>query len=156
MRDTVPSIVLVTHTEPAPAATPLVPLARAATRLGLSELLVKDEGRLPTGSFKARGIAMAVSIAKALGVTRIAMPTNGNAGAALAADRVGHEALAVVDVPDVDLLVLGHAGGVEQVFVDGAGAFVVQFAVGDRDTVDLGLEQSAEHGLRLFLSNTEG
>jgi threonine synthase len=65
--------------------TPLVPLARLASRLGLKELLVKDEGRLPTGSFKARGMVMAVSMAKELGVRRIAMPTNGNAGAALAA-----------------------------------------------------------------------
>jgi threonine synthase len=50
-----------------------------------SDLWVKDEGRLPTGSFKARGLCMAVSMAKELGVTRMAMPTNGNAGAALAA-----------------------------------------------------------------------
>ena len=48
-------------------------------------MLVKDEGRLPTGSFKARGLAVAVSMARRFGVTRIAMPTNGNAGAALAA-----------------------------------------------------------------------
>ncbi len=61
--------------------TPLVPL----TRTGGPRLLVKDEGRLPTGSFKARGLAMAVTMAKHFGVTRIAMPTNGNAGAALAA-----------------------------------------------------------------------
>ncbi len=46
---------------------------------------MKDEGRLPTGSFKARGLVMAVSMAKALGITHMAMPTNGNAGAALAA-----------------------------------------------------------------------
>jgi hypothetical protein len=50
----------------------------------------------------------------------------------------------------VDLLVLGHAGGVEQVFVDGTGAFVVQFAVGDGDTVDLGLEEGAEHGVKVL------
>ncbi len=49
------------------------------------EILVKDEGRLPTGSFKARGIALAVSMAKELGLSHLAMPTNGNAGAALAA-----------------------------------------------------------------------
>lgn len=49
------------------------------------ELWVKDEGRLPTGSFKARGLCMAVSMARALGVRRMAMPSNGNAGAALAA-----------------------------------------------------------------------
>jgi threonine synthase len=46
---------------------------------------VKDEGRLPTGSFKARGLALAVSMGKALGIKHMAMPTNGNAGAALAA-----------------------------------------------------------------------
>lgn len=68
-------------------ATPLIPLPSLAKKYGAqaSNLLVKDEGRLPTGSFKARGLVMAVSMAKALGVTKIAMPTNGNAGAALAA-----------------------------------------------------------------------
>jgi threonine synthase len=65
--------------------TPLVPLPSMASELGVGEILVKDEGRLPTGSFKARGIAMAVSMAKELGITSLAMPTNGNAGAALAA-----------------------------------------------------------------------
>ena len=62
------------------AMTPLLPFES----LG-GDVWVKDEGRLPTGSFKARGLAMAVSMAKELGVTRMAMPTNGNAGAALAA-----------------------------------------------------------------------
>jgi threonine synthase len=77
------------------AATPLVTLPRTAQQSGGSELIVKDEGRLPTGSFKARGIAMAVAMAKGFGVTRIAMPTNGNAGAALAAyaARAGIEAI---------------------------------------------------------------
>ncbi|MGE0179857.1 MAG: threonine synthase [Sphingomonas sp.] len=89
------------------ATTPLVPLPRAAARIGLAELLVKDEGRLPTGSFKARGIAMAVSMAKALGVTKIAMPTNGNAGAALAAyaARAGIEAIVLCpdDTPEINV-----------------------------------------------------
>ncbi|AWU97031.1 threonine synthase (plasmid) [Azospirillum ramasamyi] len=67
------------------AVTPLVPLSRLAKKLGAAELLVKDEGRLPTGSFKARGLVMAVSMAKSFGITHMAMPTNGNAGAALAA-----------------------------------------------------------------------
>ncbi|KAA0596313.1 threonine synthase [Azospirillum lipoferum] len=67
------------------AVTPLVPLNRLAKRLGTAELLVKDEGRLPTGSFKARGLVMAVSMAKSFGIKHMAMPTNGNAGAALAA-----------------------------------------------------------------------
>jgi threonine synthase len=68
------------------AMTPVVPLGNCAAQLGVpGNILVKDEGRLPTGSFKARGLAMAVSMAKELGVTKCAMPTNGNAGAALAA-----------------------------------------------------------------------
>jgi threonine synthase len=61
--------------------TPLVPLAR----LHDGRVIVKDEGRLPTGSFKARGLALAVAMAKALGLEHLAMPTNGNAGAAMAA-----------------------------------------------------------------------
>jgi len=65
--------------------TPVISLPRTAARAGATDLLVKDEGRLPTGSFKARGLAMAVSMAKHFGIERIAMPTNGNAGAALAA-----------------------------------------------------------------------
>ncbi len=65
--------------------TPLIPLPTVERRLGCAEILVKDEGRLPTGSFKGRGMAVAVSMAKALGVTRIAIPTAGNAGAGLAA-----------------------------------------------------------------------
>ncbi|HVM37645.1 MAG TPA: threonine synthase [Sphingomicrobium sp.] len=77
--------------------TPILALDRTAARAGASRLLVKDEGRLPTGSFKARGLAMAVTMARHLGVTRIAMPTNGNAGAALAAyaARAGIEALVI-------------------------------------------------------------
>ena len=67
------------------AMTPLVALPKMAQKLGGGELLVKDEGRLPTGSFKARGLVMAVSMAKAFGIKHMAMPTNGNAGAALAA-----------------------------------------------------------------------
>ena len=63
-------------------ATPLISLPKLAKKLGGGEIIVKDEGRLPTGSFKARGLVMAVSMAKALGVKHMAMPTNGNAGAA--------------------------------------------------------------------------
>jgi threonine synthase len=65
--------------------TPIVRMPRLSQKLGGGEILVKDEGRLPTGSFKARGLVMAVSMAKALGIKHMAMPTNGNAGAALAA-----------------------------------------------------------------------
>ena len=87
--------------------TPLVPLARLAATLGAGEVLVKDEGRLPTGSFKARGLCLAVCMAKELGVTRVAMPTNGNAGAALAAyaSRAGIESYVFcpADTPEVNV-----------------------------------------------------
>jgi threonine synthase len=63
---------------PGEIATPLIRLSRLEPAGGM--LQVKDEGRLPTGSFKARGPRMAVSMAKELGVMRIAMPTAGNAG----------------------------------------------------------------------------
>jgi threonine synthase len=63
--------------------TPLIRLGRLAPAGG--ELLVKDEGRLPTGSFKARGLALAVAMAKELGLEHLAMPTAGNAGSAMAA-----------------------------------------------------------------------
>src|SRR5436190_515326 len=63
--------------------TPLI--SAPSLRAGSGELFIKDEGRLPTGSFKARGLCLAVSMAKELGVTRMAIPTNGNAGAAMAA-----------------------------------------------------------------------
>lgn len=65
--------------------TPILPLTRLSKRAGVRTLMVKDEGRLPTGSFKARGLAMAVSMAKHFGTQAMALPTNGNAGAALAA-----------------------------------------------------------------------
>ncbi len=86
-------------------ATPLVPLARSKT--GGGEVLVKDEGRLPTGSFKARGLVMAVSMAKAFGIGHLAMPSNGNAGAALAAyaSRAGMRATVFCpeDTPEINL-----------------------------------------------------
>ena len=65
--------------------TPLLPVPRLGARLDLAEVWVKDESVNPTGSFKARGLAVAVSMARALGATRLAIPTAGNAGLALAA-----------------------------------------------------------------------
>ena len=65
--------------------TPLLPATRLGERLGLPRLFVKDESGNPTGSFKARGLAMAVSMAKALGATEVCLPSAGNAGSALAA-----------------------------------------------------------------------
>ena len=65
--------------------TPLIHAKRLGARLGVSEVWVKDESRLPTGSFKARGLAMAVSKAKSLGLKALAIPSAGNAATALAA-----------------------------------------------------------------------
>jgi threonine synthase len=65
--------------------TPLLPAPRLGERMGLPRLFVKDESGNPTGSFKARGLAMAVSMAKALGATEVCLPSAGNAGSALAA-----------------------------------------------------------------------
>src|SRR6185312_8265660 len=65
--------------------TPLLRLGRTGARLGLDELWVKDEGANPTGSFKARGLAAAVTRAAAAGAERFVLPTAGNAGVAAAA-----------------------------------------------------------------------
>ena len=88
--------------------TPLVELGNIQRANGISgQILVKDEGHLPTGSFKARGLCMAVCMAKELGVKRMAMPTNGNAGSALAAycSRAGIEAYVFCpeDTPEVNV-----------------------------------------------------
>ncbi len=95
--------------------TPLVPLEATGRRHGTRPPLVKDEGRLPTGSFKARGLAMAVSMAKHFGVTRIAMPTNGNAGAALAAygARAGIETIVIcpAETPAINIAEAAAHGG---------------------------------------------
>ncbi len=65
--------------------TPLLKADRLGAQLGLSNLYIKDEGTNPTGSFKARGMAVAVSMAKELGVRKLAVPSAGNAAGALAA-----------------------------------------------------------------------
>jgi len=65
--------------------TPLLSARRLGSRLGLPRLIIKDEGGNPTGSFKARGLAVAVSVAKSLGATDVCLPSAGNAGSALAA-----------------------------------------------------------------------
>lgn len=116
-------------------ATPMVGLEKAAARIGIGELLVKDEGRLPTGSFKARGLVMAVSMAKALGVTKIAMPTNGNAGAALAAyaSRAGIETVVLcpADTPEINVREIAMQGArVYRVdgLIDECGAIVAEGA----------------------------
>jgi threonine synthase len=85
--------------------TPLLPVARYGERIGLPRLLMKDEGLIPTGSFKARGAAVGVSRAAELGLRRLALPSNGNAGAAWAlyAARAGLAATVAMprDAPDI-------------------------------------------------------
>ena len=92
--------------------TPLIRLGRLEQ--GPGQLIVKDEGRLPTGSFKARGLCMAVSMAKELGINRVAMPTNGNAGAALAAyaSRANMEAFVFCpeDTPEINVREIAAQG----------------------------------------------
>ena len=107
--------------------TPLIALTRIAAHLGArGEVLIKDEGRLPTGSFKARGLALAVSMAKELGVTAMAMPSNGNAGAAMAAycSRVGIKSYVFCpeDTPAVNI---------REIAMQGAEVFLVNGLIDD-------------------------
>jgi threonine synthase len=146
--------------------TPLVPIPAS----GGARVLVKDEGRLPTGSFKARGLVMAVAMAKELGVTRIAMPTNGNAGAALAAyaSRCGIETIVFCpeDTPEVNVREIAMQGArVWRVngLIDDCGAIVAKGAAEGRwfdfstlkepyrieGKKTMGLELAAQMGWRL-------
>ena len=64
---------------------PLLPCPRLASTLQMDQLWIKDESQLPTGSFKSRGLAMAITMAQSFGIRRVALPTAGNAGGAAAA-----------------------------------------------------------------------
>ena len=94
--------------------TPILPVNRLGTEFGLENLLIKDESRLPTGSFKARGMAMAVTMAKEFGIQRLAAPTAGNAGGALAAyaARAGIESWVFMpeDTPHINQMECNLAG----------------------------------------------
>src|SRR6266567_476198 len=85
---------------------PLLPCERLGRKLGLDNLWIKDESQLPTGTFKSRGMALAITMAKRLGVKRVALPTAGNAGGAAAAyaARAGLECFVFmpVDTPAVN------------------------------------------------------
>jgi len=84
------------------------PLIKLQPQMGLDNIWVKDDSQIPTGSFKARGLAMAVSKAHELGVSKVAIPTAGNAGGALAAYaiRAGMECFIFMpkDVPNINYL----------------------------------------------------
>jgi threonine synthase len=102
--------------------TPLLPAPRLGRRFGLDRLLVKDEGRNPTGSFKARGLGMAVARAKELGATAVAIPSAGNAAAAMAAyaARAGLPALVAMPVETpATIQAECHAYGARVILVDG-------------------------------------
>jgi threonine synthase len=80
--------------------TPLLATPRVGAQLGLPGLLMKDEGRNPTGSFKARGLGAAVARARELGVQAIALPSAGNAAAAASAYAARGGLGAVVFMPE--------------------------------------------------------
>ena len=92
--------------------TPVISVPRL--QAGTGPLFIKDEGRLPTGSFKARGLCLAVSMAKELKLKRLALPTNGNAGAAMAAyaTRAGIEAFVFCpdDTPEINVREIAAQG----------------------------------------------
>jgi len=94
--------------------TPLLRCDRLGRRLGLDNLFIKDESQLPTGSFKSRGQAIAITMAREFGITRVAIPTAGNAGGALAAyaARAGIEAYVFMpaDTPAVNQFEASLAG----------------------------------------------
>ena len=103
--------------------TPLVHAARLSEKLGLPNLYFKDESRNPTGSFKARGLSVALSMARELGIKKVAIPSAGNAAGALAAyaGRAGLEAAVFMpeDTPLANRLECALLGA-EVVFVPGS------------------------------------
>jgi threonine synthase len=106
--------------------TPLIPCPRLGRELGLSRLAIKDESQLPTASFKSRGMTLAVSMACYFGLKRLAIPTAGNAGGALAAygARAGMEVYVFMpeDTPQINQL---------EAFLCGAKVFLVNGLITD-------------------------
>jgi threonine synthase len=105
---------------------PLLPCPRLGAALGVPRLLIKDESQLPTGSFKSRGMTVAVSMAKHFGLTRLAIPTAGNAGGALAAygARAGMDVFVFMpqDTPIINQL---------EAYLAGAKVFLVNGLIND-------------------------
>jgi threonine synthase len=115
--------------------TPLLPLPRVGSAIGVPGLLMKDESLLPTGSFKARGAAIGVSRARELGIEAVVLPTNGNAGAAWSAyaARAGMRALVLMPVaaPQVvkdECATLGASLRLVDGLIDDAGAIAGRLA----------------------------
>jgi threonine synthase len=106
--------------------TPVLETKRLAAEFGLKDLFIKDESRLPTGSFKARGMAMAITMANEFGIKRVACPTAGNAGGAMAAyaARAGMEAYVFMpeDTPAINK---------KECYLSGAKTFLVNGLITD-------------------------
>ena len=102
--------------------TPLLHLSNLGHTLGLTNLFLKDESQNPTGTFKARGLAAAVSKAKELGIKKVIIPTAGNAGGAMAAyaARAGLEAFIYMpnDTPHANIIESRMAGA-QVILMDG-------------------------------------
>ncbi len=106
--------------------TPLLHLKRLGGEIGLDHLYLKDEGIIPTGTFKARGAAVGVSRAKELGVKVLAMPTNGNAGAAWAVYAAAAGIQSVIVMPkDAPPIPRGECA------ISGASLFLVNGLISD-------------------------
>ena len=106
--------------------TPILQCKRLASNFGMENLWVKDESRLPTGSFKARGMVMALSMANEFGIKKVACPTAGNAGGAMAAyaARAGMEAYVFMpdDTPSINK---------KECYLAGAKTFLVNGLIND-------------------------
>ena len=119
--------------------TPLLPLHRLGSQLGLRHLYLKEEGYNPTGTFKARGLAMAVSKAKELGLHKLAIPTAGNAGSAMAAYAAAAGLEAYVFAPDDTPPMI-----VQECMILGAHVYVIKGLINDAGRIVQ--EGQAEHG----------
>ncbi|HEV7223790.1 MAG TPA: threonine synthase [Pirellulales bacterium] len=101
---------------------PLLPCPRLGGEFKLSNLWIKDESQLPTGSFKSRGLGMAITMARQFGIRRVAIPTAGNAGGAMAAyaARAGMEAFVFMpaDTPAINQYEC-HLAGAKTFLVNG-------------------------------------
>jgi len=106
--------------------TPVLEAKRLAAEFGVQHLYIKDESRLPTGSFKARGMTMAISMANEFGIKKVAVPTAGNAGGAMAAyaARAGMEAYVFMpeDTPAINM---------KECYLAGAKTFLVNGLITD-------------------------
>jgi len=115
--------------------TPLLKATRLGEHLGLERLYIKDEGQNPTNSFKARGLSAAVTMAKALGIDTIALPTAGNAGGAAAAYAAHAGLRCVIAMPSdtpAAIILECRAFGAQVHLIDGlisdCGAFIANNA----------------------------